>query len=101
MSGDDHFQSWAAEEIILLRSSIHLRRPSEYPSLSKYVSLNSEVSWAYLHKPLYNIEPIGAASTSLNDPFELILVIFSQVLLQNRLSIWTTSRFCLIVRHYH
>jgi hypothetical protein len=73
------FETWAAEAIVALRSGIHLRRPSNYQSLFKYISLNSDVSWDYLHKTLHEAELVGAAASSLNDPFELNPYVFDDL----------------------
>jgi hypothetical protein len=73
------FKNWLAEEIIQIRTGIQLRRPSNYQSLFKYVSLNSEISWDYLHKTLWNAELLGSDSTALNDPFELSPYIFDDL----------------------
>jgi len=73
------FETWAAEAIVALRSGIHLRRPSNYQSLFKYISLNSDVSWDYLHKTLHEAELVGEAASSLNDPFELNPYVFDDL----------------------
>lgn len=62
------FEIWARQEISRLQSGIHLRRPSDHQSLFKYISLNPEVSWDYLHKTLHNAELVGSAASSLDDP---------------------------------
>jgi hypothetical protein len=76
---DVDFETWAGEEIVRIRSGIHLRQPSDYQSLFKYVSLNSDVSWDYLHKTLHNAELVGSAASSLNDPFELSPYVFDDL----------------------
>lgn len=65
------FESWAAEEITRLQSGINLRRPSDYQSMFKYISLNADASWEHLRKTLHNSELTGSAGLTLNDPFEL------------------------------
>lgn len=73
------FKQWVTEELVHIRTGIHLQRPSNYQSLFKYVNLNSEISWDYLHKTLCNAELIGSGATSLNDPFELNPYIFDDL----------------------
>jgi hypothetical protein len=76
---DIRFKRWATEEIVRIRTGMHLQGPSNYQSLFKYVNLNSELSWDYLRKTLYNAELIGSGATSLNDPFELNPYIFDDL----------------------
>jgi hypothetical protein len=71
MSEEVDFESWACQEIVRIQTGIYLRRPSDYQSLFKYVSLDSEVSWDYLNQTVRNTELVGSAASALNDPFEL------------------------------
>jgi hypothetical protein len=80
MSEDNfEFLESTGEEIVRIRSGIHLQRPSDYQSLFKYVSLNSALSWGYLHNTLHNAELIGSDAGSLNDPFELSPYVFDDL----------------------
>jgi len=79
MVDDVSFETWAGEELARLRTGIHLRRPSDHQSLFKYVSLNSDVSWRYLHQTLHSGELVGTAVSDLNDPFELKPYVFDDL----------------------
>jgi hypothetical protein len=76
---DYDFERWASEEIIRLQSGINLRRPSDYQSLFKYVSLSSETSWKHLYRTLHNSELTGSSALTLNDPFELSPYVFDDL----------------------
>lgn len=65
------FESWAGEEIDLLRHGTQLKIPSPYQSLYRYVGLNTKTSWDLLERMLQKSELVGATAHSLNDPFEL------------------------------
>ena len=76
---DFDFEQWASEEIIRLQSGINLRRPSDYQSLFKYISLNSETSWGHLRRTVHKSELAGSSALTLNDPFELSPYVFDDL----------------------
>jgi hypothetical protein len=76
---DYDFESWTDEEITRIQTGTNLKRPSDHQSMFKYISLNSEASWNYLHRTLHNFELIGSDALSLNDPFELSPFIFDDL----------------------
>ncbi len=71
---DDYYEFavWAGDEITRLQTGINVRRPSEFQSLFKYISLSSETSWEHLARRLEKSELVGSAAISLNDPFETL-----------------------------
>jgi Protein of unknown function (DUF2971) len=76
---DYDFESWTDEEITRIQTGTNLKRPSDHQSMFKYIGLNSEASWDYLHRTLHNFELLGSAALSLNDPFELSPFIFDDL----------------------
>lgn len=79
MAEEVDFETWAGQEIVRLQCGIHYRRPSDHQSLFKYVSLNSDVSWNYLHKTLHSAKLVGSAPSDLNDPFEFKPYVFDDL----------------------
>jgi hypothetical protein len=73
------FESWAGDEITRMQTGTDLRRPSDHQSMFKYVSLNTEASWALLHRTLQHSELSGSGALNLNDPFERSPVIFNDL----------------------
>src|SRR5215472_16804760 len=75
----DGLYRWNDVNIDRIQSGIHLRRPHNYQSLFKYVSLSSPDSWEYLHKTLHNAALIGSPPAALNDPFEVRPYVFDDL----------------------
>lgn len=76
---DYDFESWAGQEITRIQTGTDLRRPSDHQSMFKYISLNTEASWAYLDRTLQHSELTGSGALNLNDAFELSPIIFDDL----------------------
>lgn len=78
----ERLENWAngvVEELRRFQTGINLRRPSDYQSMFKYISLNSETSWEYLKNTLCNSQLFGSPALGLNDPFELSPFVFDDL----------------------
>ncbi|MBB4258060.1 hypothetical protein GGD64_002072 [Bradyrhizobium sp. CIR3A] len=76
---DYAFENWAGDEISRLQTGINIRRPSEYQSLFKYISLASDASWEHLARTIQFSELTGSVAANLNDPFEVLPCLFDDL----------------------